>query len=658
MKFRKGDTMTRKNVQTYSESWLYGSINGSVGTFPEDTTKPITKRELSRSGSFHDSRSRHSSGLSDGEPSTTTGKYSMLEFSMMYFRENLDRYSTKPNELGIHSNIRLIENLKLNGLKRRKSFGKAKDSEKLQRQESWSWKEQADMIKWTKTPIPASLLKLPTDQMNKIAVDCFYSIQKFMGDQPLHPSETDIDCAFKILKACHQCPELRDEIYCQLVRQTTNNKSPQSQSCLRGWRLFTLVACWFSPSDVLKPFLLNYLQQNASDPSRPYHSPAHNCLQMLRKTVKYGGRKNVPSVEEIAAITDGKLSKRQSVLISCGVPFILNISPSTVVQDVIDEICAKLGVVSQMEQEEYTVFAMIEADNEYARLKREEYVMDVVTEMRLQRKDCVLIFERTSWYFPLRLESATQEYIDMMFNQTVPDYIDGYLLTMDHKNKIPPKQLDDVITIAALLYRASGHDILPQTLREVDSYFPGSILSLSLLRHSQFLDGIQKKLNVLVNCNDFECKLEVMNMLKKWPLFGASFFNIQCLTEPKITGECLLAVNRAGIHFLHHKTHKVILSYPFTEIISSRKISADHKVTDEQYLDIKVGNNMVQKVIRVETNQGSDISHLIGQYIRAVNNNAQTFLVVTKCTCLYFYIFYLKTVYFYNVMLKTCKFYG
>jgi len=80
-------------------------------------------------------------------------------------------------------------------------------------------------------------------------------------------------------------------------------------------------------------------------------------------------------------------------------------------------------------------------DNEYARLKREEYVMDVVTEMRLQRKDCVLIFERTSWYFPLRLESATQEYIDMMFNQTVPDYIDGYLLTMDHKNKIPPKQL-------------------------------------------------------------------------------------------------------------------------------------------------------------------------------------------------------------------------
>lgn len=76
-----------------------------------------------------------------------------------------------------------------------------------------------------------------------------------------------------------------------------------SQSCLRGWRLFTLVACWFSPSDILKPFLINYLQQNASDPSRPYHAAAHNCLQQLRKTIKYGGRKNVPSSEEVAAIT-------------------------------------------------------------------------------------------------------------------------------------------------------------------------------------------------------------------------------------------------------------------------------------------------------------------------------------------------------------------
>ena len=40
---------------------------------------------------------------------------------------NTYRYSTRPNEMGINSNIKLIENLKLSGIKRRKSFTKTKD---------------------------------------------------------------------------------------------------------------------------------------------------------------------------------------------------------------------------------------------------------------------------------------------------------------------------------------------------------------------------------------------------------------------------------------------------------------------------------------------------------------------------------------------------
>jgi myosin-15 len=34
-------------------------------------------------------------------------------------------------------------------------------------------------------------------------------------------------------------------------------------------------------------------------------------LHNLRKTFKYGGRKNVPSIEEITAISAGRNSKRQ-----------------------------------------------------------------------------------------------------------------------------------------------------------------------------------------------------------------------------------------------------------------------------------------------------------------------------------------------------------
>ena len=40
-------------------------------------------------------------------------------------------------------------------------------------------------------------------------------------------------------------------------------------------------------------------------------------------------------------------------------------------------------------------------------------------------------------------------------------------------------------------------------------------------------------------------------------------------------------------------------------------------------LDIKVGNNAIQKVLQVETSQVSDIIYLIGQYIKVLNNCAK-----------------------------------
>ena len=128
-------------------------------------------------------------------------------------------------------------------------------------------------------------------------------------------------------------------------------------------------------------------------------------------------------------------------------------------------------------------------DNEFARLKKEEYIMDVITELRLQQKECILMFERTSWLFPLRLETATYEHIEMMFAQSVPDYIDGYLLTLDPRNPMPARQLvcsetgylvdcapnaavltlvlilqDDIVIIAALLYRAAGYEDEPHSV--------------------------------------------------------------------------------------------------------------------------------------------------------------------------------------------------
>lgn len=71
-------------------------------------------------------------------------------------------------------------------------------------------------------------------------------------------------------------------------------------------------------SEILLPYLLNYLHANSSDSKREHHGinkydfskinvfihavMASMCEYNLRKTIKFGGRKNPPGEDEIEAI--------------------------------------------------------------------------------------------------------------------------------------------------------------------------------------------------------------------------------------------------------------------------------------------------------------------------------------------------------------------
>ena len=116
------------------------------------------------------------------------------------------------------------------------------------------------------------------------------------------------------------------------MKQTTNNKSSSPESCQRGWRLFTIVAAYFNCSDILSPYLFKYLETEAFDKRRGFQGTALVCLQNLRKTLRYGGRKNVPSFDEITAITSGRNSKRQMYRLPGGTERVINTKSTSVVQ--------------------------------------------------------------------------------------------------------------------------------------------------------------------------------------------------------------------------------------------------------------------------------------------------------------------------------------
>jgi hypothetical protein len=76
-------------------------------------------------------------------------------------------------------------------------------------------------------------------------------IQRYCGDDGREgrlPQAVAVEVVQKLLHQGLKRPELRDELYMQLVKQTRGNPLPHSRA--RAWEIFTLVAASMPPSKV------------------------------------------------------------------------------------------------------------------------------------------------------------------------------------------------------------------------------------------------------------------------------------------------------------------------------------------------------------------------------------------------------------------------
>ena len=534
-----------------SQNGLEDLAREGEGEEGREQMSPIDDADYSPGDTWNDRKARDSYDAGDTSDVSISaakvsndGKHPLLEFAMSYFRQSSFDQNNRDHE----------------DKKKKKKKGSKND---------WTWKDEVERVKWTDRVIDASLMRLEHHEMNQIAKDCFTSILRYMGDLPLLKGQRDVDCALTILSLCYKFDDIKDEVFCQVMKQTTNNKSPVLDSCQKGWRLFSIIAAYFTCSDQLKPFLFKYLETAAYDKRRAYHGTALVCLHNLRKTFKYGGRQMAPSIEEITAITAGRNSKRQIYRLPGGTERVINTKSTTVVEDIVEELCTVIGVTSPHEREEFSLYCIIEGQTFTRPLYKEQYILDVTTDLQKQGAVYYLIFCRSVWHYPLRLDNKL--YIEVVFNQIAPDYLEGLLLVM------PSEQIDNevvyqVAKVAALLHKAADMDHVP-TLKETKFLLPKPALSARDIKPPQWVNMVQGSWAEVQDMSASQAKAQVLQILAQWQLFGSSFFAVRRDSDPSEGSEHILALNKHGVHFLDLITHETILHYPFTEVISTRQVS-------------------------------------------------------------------------------------
>lgn len=112
-----------------------------------------------------------------------------------------------------------------------------------------------DMLSWTADAISRPMLALSRDKAGKkMAIEMFRLVQIYMGDRKARAGMSLNSVIRDIATMAVAHPPLRDELYVQLCRQTTEN--PIRESLIHGWELLAVCLSFIPPSFTFQPALL------------------------------------------------------------------------------------------------------------------------------------------------------------------------------------------------------------------------------------------------------------------------------------------------------------------------------------------------------------------------------------------------------------------
>ncbi|XP_074391090.1 unconventional myosin-VIIa isoform X3 [Zonotrichia albicollis] len=452
---------------------------------------------------------------------------------------------------------------------------------------------------YTREPIKQPLLKkiLGSEELSQEACMAFIAVLKYMGDYPSKRTRSVNELTDQIFEGALKAEPLKDEIYCQTLKQLTDNHIKYSEE--KGWELLWLCTGLFPPSNILLPHVQRFLQ------SRKHHPLAADCIQRLQKALRNGSRKYPPHLVEVEAIQHKTTQIFHKVYFPDDTDEAFEVESSTKAKDFCQNISNRLLLKSS---EGFSLFVKI--SDKVISVPEGDFFFDFVRHLTdwikkaRPAKDGIVPSLTYQVFFMKKLWTNTTPGKDSMadsifhYYQELPKYLRGY-----HKCS-----REEVLQLAALIYRVKFEDD--------KSYFPSIPKLLKELVPQDLIRQLSPddwKRSVVAYYNKHagktreEAKLAFLKIIFKWPTFGSAFFEVKQTTEPNYPEILLIAINKHGVSLIDPKTKDILITHPFTKI--------SNWSSGNTYFHITIGNLVRGSKLLCETSLGYKMDDLLTSYI-------------------------------------------
>uniref|UniRef100_A0A8C2CR35 Myosin VIIBb n=1 Tax=Cyprinus carpio TaxID=7962 RepID=A0A8C2CR35_CYPCA len=435
----------------------------------------------------------------------------------------------------------------------------------------------------SKEPLKQPLLRSlqGNSELCHLACDCFTDI--------LPHVRTPIDLTNQIFGPATAHVELRDEIYCQIMKQMSNNS--HGLSIERGWQVLWLCCGLVPPSQLLLRFAQRFLE------SRPREPLASNCLQRMQAIIE--GRKLPPHQVEVDAIQNNSTQIFHKVHFPNDTSELFEVTSTTRIKDLCRNIAKDLQLSSS---DGYSLFVKTStkvSDYFFDNLRQ---LTDVIKKGKKVKEAAptiapyLVLFMRKLWFNVIPGKDLTAD-LNFHFPQELPKYLRGYHSVSK----------EDMISLAGLLLRIqvdtdkSQFVMIPRMLKDL---VPAD--QQKLMTADDWKKVILKPFIYHSPKNKNEAKLQFLKMISQWPTFGCVFFEVKQTSEKSYPSVITLSVSKQGVSIINPKTKEVLAMHLFSKITSWS--------SGNTYFHLTIGSLVQGNTLLCETSMGYRISDLLSSY--------------------------------------------